>query len=55
MKYRNTRTGFEIDAACEISGGDWEPIEAPRSTSDHGADDAAAEKKPAKKSTKKKD
>lgn len=27
MKYRNTRTGCEIDTACVISGGSWEPVE----------------------------
>ena len=26
MKYRNSRTGAVIDAACEISGGNWEPV-----------------------------
>ena len=52
MKYRNTKTGFEIDAVCEISGGDWQPVKdkAPKSTSDNGA--IPVEKK---KSTKKKD
>ena len=26
MKYRNSKTGAVIDAACEISGGNWEPV-----------------------------
>lgn len=26
MKYRNSRTGAVIDASCEISGGNWEPV-----------------------------
>lgn len=48
MKYRNTKTGAEIEAACPISGGDWvaaaeaEPEEKPVP-------------KPAKKATKKKE
>ena len=26
MKYINKVTGAVIEAACEISGGDWEPV-----------------------------
>jgi hypothetical protein len=26
MKYWNSKTGAVIDAACEISGGNWEPV-----------------------------
>ena len=26
MRYINRRTGAVIDACCQISGGDWEPV-----------------------------
>lgn len=29
MKYKNERTGVEIDCPFEIKGGGWEPVEAP--------------------------
>lgn len=29
MKYHNVKTGGVLDAACEISGGDWELIPDP--------------------------
>lgn len=30
MKYRNVKTGAEIDAKCVISGGDWAPVPEPK-------------------------
>ena len=28
MKYRNVKTGVEVDVNCEL-GGAWEPVKAP--------------------------
>lgn len=49
MKYRNSKTGFELDAACPISGGDWVPVESAAPAVSKS--DTAA--KSAKKTTKK--
>ena len=29
MKYRNTKTGIEMNFASPISGENWEPVETP--------------------------
>ena len=48
MKYRNSRTGAVIDASCEISGGNWEPVPE----EDTGNQPDPVEKKPAAKAKK---
>lgn len=30
MEYRNTITGAIIETKCEINGGAWEPVKAPK-------------------------
>ena len=27
MRYKNVKTGIELNFSCEISGGDWVPVE----------------------------
>ena len=30
MKYRNTKTGIEIETACAVTGDNWEPMVSPK-------------------------
>lgn len=30
MKYRNTKTGIEIETACAVTGDNWEPMVSPQ-------------------------
>ena len=48
MEYRNTKTGAVISVACEIKGGDWEPVKAPKAAKEDAPKDAP--KKTSKKS-----
>lgn len=32
MQYRNKKTGAVIETPCRVSGGDWEPVKAAKST-----------------------
>lgn len=32
MQYRNKKTGAVIETPCRISGGDWEPVKASKTT-----------------------
>lgn len=46
MKYINKVTGAVIDARCEISGGDWEPMPEGKGSPDSRKPEA---KKPGRK------
>lgn len=47
MKYRNTKTGIEMNFASPISGENWEPVETPAQAPE------AEKPKPKKKAVKK--
>lgn len=50
MRFRNRRTGNEIDVPCRLEGPDWEEItEAKKETPEAKAPKKAAPKKTAKK------
>lgn len=49
MRYRNIKTGVIIESACQISGGNWEPVKVPTPP----APAPAQEEKPRKASTRK--
>ena len=49
MKYRNKKTGQVIDVNTTISGGNWEPMEAPRKPVEPEPVQEKTEKKVSKK------
>lgn len=54
MRYYNTSTGSVIDVVCHVSGGDWVPLEEPKTKSLPETKPAATPKTTAKKPPAKK-
>lgn len=59
MRYKNVKTGIELNFSCEISGGDWVPVDEVVDEVDEVVDEDAAEepepqieKKPGRKAKK---
>ena len=43
MRYKNTKTGIEMNFSCEISGGDWVPVDEIVDEAEEVIDEDAAE------------
>ena len=57
MRYKNTKTGIEMNSSCEISGGDWVPVdeivdEAEEVIDEDAAKESQTVKKPGRKARK---
>ena len=57
MRYKNTKTGIEMNFSCEISGGDWIPAdeivdEAEEVIDEDTAKESQTVKKPGRKARK---
>ena len=57
MRYKNVKTGIELNFSCEISGGDWVPVDEIVDEAEEVIDEDAAEesqtvKKPGRKARK---
>lgn len=57
MRYKNTKTGIEMNFSCEISGGDWIPADEIADEAEEVIDEDAVKesqtvKKPGRKARK---